>query len=396
MNRLLQKALKRGLALNEIAADTATNVYDLVFHRESLVKSGLTRFEPIYQGDPMAVRHYDLSSETSIRLADGSEMPIRRERYPVPLILVPPLGVTAEVFDLLPERSLVRYMAARGFRVYLIDWGRPQRRHAELDLGDYARDMFGDALTAVREHSGSREVSLMGWCMGGLLMLMHAGLTGDRDIRNIVTVASPIDPEGGGLVAGVAQALNAPAQLMRRYTDFRLQNIDPALLHVPAWLTTLGFKITSPLTTLTSYWDLITRLWDRKFVESHTTTSDYLDNMLDYPGGVVQDMLDLAVDNTLPLGRIDIDDDVAEFDRINAPLLVMAGDEDHLIGPRTAYKSLDLVSSSDKQFVVAPGGHMGVILGRQAPKRVWAIAADWLGERSEAKARQEKTRLSAG
>lgn len=369
MNRLLRRALEQGLALNQVAAATANNAYDRLFRRETLVKSGLTPFERIHEGDPMAVRYYPP--------AEGA--PGRT----VPLILVPPLGVTTETFDLLPDRSLVRYMSERGFRVYLVDWGRPARRHASLDLADYADGMLGRAVTAVRGHSGSRDVSLMGWCMGGLLMLMHAGLTGDGGIRNIVTVASPVDARGGGMVAGVSQALNAPAQLVRRYSEFRLHNVDPGLLHVPAWLTTLGFKLTAPLASVTSYWDLVTRLWDREFVESHTTTSDYLDNMLSYPGGVVRDMLvKMAMDNTLSLGRIEIGDGIADFGRISAAMLVVAGDADHLVAPRTAYKSLDLVSSRDKQFVIAPGGHMGVILGVRARDRVWATAADWLDKRS--------------
>lgn len=377
MNRILQGLLDRGLAVNQAAAGAANNAYDWLFRRDTLVKSGLTPFELVYEGDPMSVRHY--------RLPEGDVPAGGVPAHAVPLVLVPPLGVTTETFDLLPERSLVRYMASRGFRVYLIDWGRPERRHADLDLEDYAWRMMSDALAAVRSHSGSTDLSLMGWCMGGLLMLMHAGLTGDPHIRNMVTVASPIDARGGGMVAGVSQALNAPARLIRRYSDFRLHNLDPERLHVPAWLTTVGFKLTAPVASVTSYWDLVTRLWDREFVESHTTTSDYLNNMLSYPGGVVRDMLvKMAVENRLSAGRIEIGRDVADFARIRAAMLVMAGDGDHLVAPRTAYRSLDLVNSTDKQFVIAPGGHMGVILGRQARERVWATAADWLGRRSEA------------
>ena len=40
--------------------------------------------------------------------------------------------------------------------------------------------------------------------------------------------------------------------------------------------TTLVFKMTDPVSSVTTYWDLLTRLWDREFVESHSTTSDYL------------------------------------------------------------------------------------------------------------------------
>ena len=43
---------------------------------------------------------------------------------------------------------------------------------------------------------------------------------------------------------------------------------------------------------------------------------------------------------------------------------------------------MDLVKSQDKEFVVAPGGHMGVFAGSAAPAHVWQTAADWLAPRS--------------
>jgi polyhydroxyalkanoate synthase len=49
--------------------------------------------------------------------------------------------------------------------------------------------------------------------------------------------------------------------------------------------------LTDPVGSVTTYWDLITNLWDREFVESHSTTSNYLNNMLSYPAGVLQDFL---------------------------------------------------------------------------------------------------------
>lgn len=387
MSSLIGGARGRSLRLNQRAAQTLGNGFDWLFRRKRLVKSGRTWFELIYDGDPMSVRYYGLPDEDHIELADGSRMEIQREQHPVPLVLVPPLGVTTETFDLMPQRSLVRYMAARGFRTYLIDWGRPTREHAGLGLYDYAGLMFGTALAKIRQHAGVQDVSLMGWCMGGLLCLLHQGLQQDRHIRNIVTVASPIDLRGGGIVAGAAQALNGPAQLIRKYTDFRLDMLDPARLHAPPWLTTLGFKLTDPVGSITTYWDLLTRLWDREFVESHSTTADYLNHMLLYPGGVIRDMtVKVAVDNELAAGRIEIGGRAARLDRIETPLLVFAGETDILVPPPIARRIIDVVASTDKEFHVAPGGHMGVILGSKAQRAVWVQSADWLARRSAASA----------
>jgi polyhydroxyalkanoate synthase len=383
MIKLLRQALGRGLEIHERVAAAAANGFDWLFRHEHLVKSGQTGFDLVHAGDLMTVRHYTLDGERSIDLADGSVLAIRRRRHAVPLVLVPPLGVTTETFDLLPNRSLVRYMTARGFKVYLICWGKPERRHARLGIKDYADRMMAEALAAVRAHSGVSEVSLLGWCMGGLLSLIHAGLQRDTRIRNLITVASPIDMRGGGMVAGVAQALNTPATLIRRYTDFRLLAMNPERFHTPGWVTTLAFKLTDPVGSVTTYWDLITNLWDREFVESHSTTSNYLNNMLSYPAGVLQDFLvKVAVDNRLADGEIDVGRKVSRFRNIRSAMLVFAGQDDVLVPASTARGILDLVASADKHFELAPGGHMGVILGSAAQRAVWARSADWLVSRS--------------
>lgn len=384
MNKLLQQVLHNGLLLNERVAASVVNGFDWMFRRSQLIKSGLTWFEYAYVGDLMRVRHYDLRADGKIEFADGSSLPVERELHPIPLLLVPPLGVTVETFDLMPDRSLVRYMAARGFKVYMVDWGTPTREHARLRLQDYADRMMNQAIDEVLKHSGASQVSLMGWCMGGLLSLMQAGLKRDARIANIVTIASPIDTrQGSGVIAGMGRAINTPAKLLRKVTDFRLLNVDPKVMHVPGWMTTIVFKLTDPVGSVTTYWDLLMGLWDREFVETHSTTADYLNNMLSYPAGVVQDMLvRVTVDNKLAKGEIRLGSKISRFANIQAPLYVFAGKGDALVSPSTARGIIDLVSSTDKRFEVAPGGHMGVILGSKARDNVWKNAADWLVERS--------------
>ena len=388
MNKLAKMTLGNSLALNQRLARTAANGIDWLFKRDTLIESGRTWFELVLDGDLMAVRYYGLPDESEIELVDGSFMPIERKQQPVPLVLVPPLGVTTETFDLMPQRSLVRYMAARGFRTYLVDWGKPKKEHAHLNLKDYSYVMLGSALEKIREHSGSKEISLMGWCMGGLLCLLHQGQVLGPDIRNIVTVASPIDLESGrGAVAGVANIANGSAQLVSNYTNLRLQALDPARLALPPWATTLVFKMTDPVGSVTTYWDLVTRMSDRESLKSYSTTADYLNNMLLYPGGVLQDMaVKVMGEGQLARGKVEIGDHLAELDRINSNLLAFAGETDILVPKEIAEKIVDIVASKDKEFRVAPGGHMGVIIGSKAQNAVWAQSADWLAKRSGAKA----------
>lgn len=386
----MKKLFNSVLRLNDMAARTATNAGDWLFRKDMLIQSGKTEYEVIHESLPMRVRFYTPNDEaptaSTMPHHDDEDAPAAL-RHQVPLILVPPLGVTTETFDLMPDRSLARYMVEAGFRVYLIDWGTPERQHAHLGLHDYCYTMMSEALAQVRAHSGSQDVSLYGWCMGGLMCLLHAGMAADPHIRNIVTVASPIDLRDGKNVLSVAaNALNVSARFVRKYSEFRLERLNPSLLGLPGWLVSLGFKLTAPVASITTYWDLITRLSDREFVEQHATTSDYLNNMRLYPGGVIRDfMVRFAVDNHMAKGRVKIGDKVSDLANITSSFLVFAGESDHLVPPSMAKRSLDLVNTQDKLFMRAPGGHMGVILGSKARDNVWEVSVEWLTPRSTAK-----------
>ena len=70
---------------------------------------GRTPFDVVYERDKLQVRHYHLRGAA--------------RRYPVPVLMIPPLMVKPFIFDLYPERSLVAFFVRRGFAVYLVDFG---------------------------------------------------------------------------------------------------------------------------------------------------------------------------------------------------------------------------------------------------------------------------------
>ena len=380
---IVNNLLDQALAVNHRVVEIANNAFDRIFLPGTMVRSEQTQHEIIHTYGITSVRYYPPLEEDQIELAGGGTLTVIGETHGVPLVLVPPLAARPTIFDLMPNRSLVKYFVARGYRVYLIDWGEPGREQAHYGLGDYVDDLMPEALRRIREHAQVQDLSLFGWCLGGLFCLMHAGLSHDTHLRNIITVASPIDTREGSIMGQLTAALMKPAEIVRKLTSFRLHNLAPEKMVIPGWMNSLAFKLTNPIGSITTYWDLVLRLWDREFVESHTTTSSFLNNMLAYPGRLIQDMfVKFAIDNDLSRGSIELDGKTVKFDRITASVLVFAGETDNLVTPDAARKSLDLVSSEDKQYLVAPGGHMGVLSGSKAQAAVWEVAADWLESRS--------------
>ncbi len=383
MPNLVKSAAERAAGLSRQATLYAGNAFDRVFRAASLVQAGQTPFETLFTDGLVSLRYYPPLAEDFIEL-DGETIPVERKAHKTPIVIVPPLAVNMLIYDLFPQRSLVRFLRAKGFEVYLIDWGIPTREHSHYNLHTYVAELLPAYLNRVREHSGEQELSLHGWSMGGMFTLFYSALSNDQHVRNAIVLGSPIDSHASGILGLLNQRLADVAGFIRKRSGFRLHNVKPQWFHTPGWANTIGFKLTNPIASVMSYWELIIRLGDREFVTNHATTSAFLDRMVAYPGGVIQDtVVRVWIDNQLSKGEIQIGEDIARLDNVSANLLAIAGREDTLVTEGAAKRVMDHVSSTDKTFRVVPGGHMGILAGSKAPRESWLAMAEWLAERSD-------------
>src|SRR5699024_3495070 len=72
-------------------------------------------FEVISEHKNYTLRHY-LPSETP-----------ERKALDAPLVLVPPLMVTSEIYDISPELSSITWLLSQGIDVWLVDFGAPEK-----------------------------------------------------------------------------------------------------------------------------------------------------------------------------------------------------------------------------------------------------------------------------
>ncbi|MFO0696847.1 MAG: alpha/beta fold hydrolase [Polyangiales bacterium] len=352
-----------------------------LLRRETRVLSELTPYVEIFHDDITRVRAYPPLQEATIEL-DGETIEVEREPFAVPLVLVAPLAVNMGIYDFFPDRSLVRYLLARGFRVYLVDWGRPEPRHDSLHLHDFFADKLPRALEAVRRHAGTRTLSLHGWSFGGLFSLSHTAL-GDPDVRNLVLVGAPCDYHANGALGKQYRRLSKPARFVKETTGLGIHRTPRSLVRSPGWANSLGFKLLSPTATLQSYLELVRKRDDAEHLELHATHSAFLDDMTAYPGGVVQDIVQfLVVDNCLAKGRLPMPTRRGAISDVKASLFLVAGTEDTIVAPACTERILELVGSRDVTAIRVPGGHLGILGGSKAPGASWRPIADWLSVRS--------------
>ena len=67
---------------------------------------------------------------------------------------------------------------------------------------------------------------------------------------------------------------------------------------------------------------------------------------------------------------------------IHSSVFACAGKSDNMVTQAAVETLMDHISSSDKEFTVVAGGHMGILSGSKAPNDVWKKVADWLDTRS--------------
>ena len=324
---------------------------------------GRTPYDVIHRRDKLQVRRYQR----------GSHDP--PARFELPVLLIPPLMVKPFIFDLYPGRSMVSFLLARGFTVYLVDFGEPDEADAYVTFDNYVLDWLPEACAAVRTASGSGELSLLGYCMGGLFALMHTAVNRDSSVRNIVTIGAPLDVSKMGLFAWAAKVGGEQIDFLTR----RIGN-------VPGGLSSAVFRLLTPMKNVTRYADLFMNMWDREYVNGFDAMNQWVSQFIDYPqGAFLQFADDFMRQNKLVKGKMRFRGKVADLRRVRASLLVFAGASDRL-APRAAVQAaLQAVSSPDATFRLAPGGHMGLFAGATAPQRVWQPIAEWLASRSEAR-----------
>lgn len=327
-----------------------------------------TPWRPVLQRDKLTVRRYLPLEGTDWGLgatADGPTVPRR------PVVLVPPLMVRPFIFDLVPERSLVRSLLAEGFDVYVVDFGAPDADDEHVRLETYVLDWLPAALAAVRAASGQPRLALAGYCMGGLFALMLAAAHEDPDIAAIVTIGSPIDTAKMGVLS-----------LLARHLHKEIDAVSRRLGNVPGPLSSQVFKLMNPWKAATRHAEAFLHLYDQAWLDGFDALEAWTSNFVDYPGDAFRQLMDeFITGNKLKDGQLRLGDREVDLRRVTAPVLAFAGRSDNVVRPEAAEALLQAVGSADKTLLMAPGGHMAVLAGRSAPQAVWRPMAAWLAGR---------------
>ena len=292
----------------------------------------------VYQNDLMQLIQYEPLTET------------QRKR---PMLFVPAWINKYYILDMRPENSLVRFLLEKGHSVFVISWVNPTKAHEQKGFDAYMKEGPLAALDAIESATGERDVNILGFCIGGILVTATLGwlaARGDDRVKSATTLASMIDFSNVGDI-GVFIDENR-VRVLETHTaesgcleNYHLQDMFAMLrendliwsFHVQNYL--MGKE---PPAFDLLFWNADSTRLPRAMLLWYLEEI-YLGNKLRHPGA------------------LELDGTPIDVGQISAPMYVLATKEDHIAPWVSVYPSTGLIGS-DVTFVLGDSGHIAGVI----------------------------------
>ncbi len=313
---------------------------------------------------------------------EGSHHKLRRyaggELAPIAL-LVPPLMLTAEVYDIAPDVSAARSLAARGIVPYVVDFGAPEREEGGMlrTLDDHIRAVSACIDWITNAHA--RDVHLCGYSQGGMFAYQTAALRRGEGIASIITFGSPVDLHRG-LPAIRRDVAGAMVELARPALESIASRITKDLGGLPSMFTSTAFKVVSGRKEIQQRVDFVRQLHDRSAIIRREARRKFLggEGFVAWPGPALRVFLDdFIVHNRMLSGGFVIDGRTVTLADIDKPILAFVGATDDIARPATVRAITTAAPNAEVSLVTLRAGHFGLVVGSHAMTQTWPIVADW-------------------
>lgn len=300
--------------------------------------------------------------------------PMAPRKVATPLLMIHSLISKPYILDLYPGGSFVEFLLKQGFDVYLINWGTPTAADRTLRLEDYSLKMIPECVRRVAAESPTKKVSLLGYCMGGLLTIIYAALHPRAPIDAIISLATPVDFSKMGLFT--------------TWTDQRYFDVD-ALVdrvgNVPAEFLRRSFSMLKPASEFSpvQYIGLWQNILNDRYVQQYRAFNKWTNDHIPFPGECFRQVTkDLQWENKLIKGELVVGGKRVDLSKLKWPFLAILGSRDHIVPLSSGELLIKLVGSKEKEQITLVGGHVGMVAGKGAVNDLWPRTATWLAEHS--------------
>ncbi len=317
----------------------------------------------VYRGRLLEVLHYEATTPTV---------------HSVPLVLVSPWINKYYILDINEKKSLVKYLVDQGFSVFITSWKNPDGSMRDVAFDDYLNDGVAQIIKVAQEISGSEQVHLLGYCLGGTLAATYLAWA-NRQMPGKVPVVS--------------------ATLLTTLTDFEYPG------DIEVFLDEEGLAFIDSVMEKKGYLDGKDMAASFRMLRSNSLIWNYwVDNYLLGQTPSEFDVLYWNMDSTrMPMkmhrtylrelywknklvqpDALEICGQKIDLGQIKQPLFMVGAEEDHIAPWRQTYTLADR-SGGDVTFTLSTSGHIIGIVNPPSPtsKRSYWQGVPKTGESAE-------------
>jgi poly(3-hydroxybutyrate) depolymerase len=276
----------------------------------------------------------------------------------VPTLLFPPLAGHASCIIDKKGQSQVQLCITMGLtKLYSFDW--LSATNATKDTTEADRlDFITRAVDLIAGPEG--KVNIVGDCQGGWEAALWAAMHPER-VNTLIVAGAPIDTSAGEGPAKKLMPIVIPRGNMALYKAMvkAYGGIWPGINSV------MGFIAMHPATHVAEHLKVYAHVHDREYLDHFSDFYDWYFYPIDLPGKLYLWAVEhLFVKNELFKGELEVAGKTVSLRSITCPVFLLGGEQDDITPWQQVHNMRYAVGSSLVRWHLAPGGHIGLFIGR--------------------------------
>jgi putative long chain acyl-CoA synthase len=299
-----------------------------------------------------------------------------RPTVEAPLLLIPPLMVTADIYDVAPDISGVTALTRLGLDVWVVDFGSPEQEEGGMrrTLDDHITAV-NDSIDWLRDTTG-HDVHLIGYSQGGMFAYQLAAYRASEGIASVVTFGSPVD-----IHRNLPKIADTVAGRMFELAQGAIEKPIDKLEGLPGFLTSTGFKLLAANKEVGQLMDFVRKLHDRQALEKREARRRFLggEGFVAWPGPALKKFIDeFVVHNRMLSGGFVVNGRTVTLADITCPVMFFVGERDTIANESAVRAIRGAAPNAELSEVSMRAGHFGLVVGSQAMSFTWPTVAGWV------------------